>query len=215
MSYVLKIIIIICMGAFVCLAQTPEPTPSLPGLAEYYQKQKVKQEKKDIESDEPRARPYRMAEVVEETYHLYVQLTSYDNKIKERPSFEISLGVTEKQISGNEEFFKEVMKSQPANSPKMTVDILPQPLNFKLIQSSFGIGGIDNIVHYSRYEAYRINLKDKQIDQFLNANSIDFTCGNHQFSVNADDLKKMKEFINYEMKITNLSWLRKKSKPQN
>jgi hypothetical protein len=215
MKYLSVTFLSILFCAIVCLAQVPEPTPILPGLIEYNQRQRIEQDKKDVESDELRVRAYRMAEVVDDTYLIGVQLTAYNNKINERPSFEILLGVTEKQIGGNEEFFKDVMRSQPANSPKMTVDILPQPLNFKLIQSSFSVGGIDDIVHYFRDEAYRINLKDKQIDRFLNANSIDFTCGNHQFSITSDDLEKMKQFINHEMKITNLSWLRKKSKPQN
>ncbi len=212
MRYLLKIVSVVFVCAIVCSAQTPEPTPLAPGAVEFYQKRVIEDEKQGIESDEPRLRSNQFVQIMENEFVITVSLLSYDNKKQAFPRFEVLLGITEKQFGGSEEVFVQTMKSQPPHLPKMVIDTLSQPLKFNLLRSDFASGISDYERRYFRSTEYRIYLKNEQVNQLLGANSIDFTCGVHQFSVLPDDAKSLKSFIEYERRITKLSRIRQKSK---
>lgn len=205
MNYPLKIVFVIFAFAIVCSAQTPEPTPVPKEAVELYQRSLIEIEKRDIESDEPRVRTTQFAQIVEDKFVLTVTLFSYDDKKKDFPRFEVVLGITEKQLGGNEEVFVQTMKSQPPNLPIMITDASLQPLKFNLIQSSFGNGSFNDTMLYFREESFKIVLKNEQMEELLRSNSIDFICGAHQFSVSLNDKTSLNNFIERERKITKLS----------
>ena len=212
MSYLIKMIFAVCVCAIVCSAQTPEPTPLAPGAVEFYQKSRIEDKKQGIESKEPRLSSNQFVQVFDDNFVITVMLLYHDNKTKNAPWFEVLLGITEKQLGGNEDVFVETMKNQPPNLPTMIIDNSSQPLNFNLSQSGFGKGGFDDIPLYFRDESYKIVLKDEQVEELLRANSIDFTCGRHQFSVVSNDNNSLKNFIVYEREITRLSRIKAKAK---
>jgi hypothetical protein len=200
-------------------SQTAEPTPIPHGTIEYYQKQLVIQEKKDIESNEPRERheQFDIVDLVNDEWHASVGMLSLDNKKNGNTIFTLQLGFLEGQRGGTLEGYKETIKYRPPFLPKITIDTSSNPIELPLIQSGFsgGFSAIDGVEQPPAFAYETMSefvMTNEQVDELMRASLMNVTYGERQFSVSPDGLLRFKKFIERERRITKLSSEYAKSK---
>jgi hypothetical protein len=221
MNYLLKMCSVVFVSSVICMAQTAEPTPIPPRTIEHYQKQLVIQEKKDIESNEPRERheQFDIVDLVNDEWHASVGMLSLDNKKNGNTIFTLQLGFLEGQLGGTMEGYKETIKYRPPFLPKITIDTSSNPIELPLIQAGFSGGsnvfdGVEQPPSF-RYETMsEFVMTNEQVDELMRASSMNVTYGERQFSVSPDGLLRFQKFIERERRLTKLSFEYAKSTKQ-